>query len=400
MDSFWSTEAYLYREEDDFYCFNCLGDEASLDIFIDKETLDSSYALIIGDEYAIGDKDNHVSEDVILTKGNELLESVIGEYATLTKDQLMEMTYNASTQVTSEYNDLGTDTRTGLPWGQTEDMNESTEPEKLDERLEIDDNFRVMWGGHLTNIADTLYAIYKGGDNFNRQEFQDGMVRSRSLNNAMMYLNIFSALQRKGWLTKERQGRHFKYHLTPEGMKQVDRVLAALGEKRNDIKTAKPETKPESKPETKPVSNKISVMPFEQCFFASMVLDAEDYSGPRECSWISPSNLREVLETYTDEDDNPLNVNELKRLYEEYKAKILNGESKSNAKLHKVGYDYGEISSRCIPDITEYGKSWPEYDRRQARVQLETTLWMLVTTSRDDWKFNDNEWDSCPVKKK
>ena len=388
MNSFWNTEADFFDEEDDFYCFSCLGDEASLDIFIDKETLDSSYALILGDEYVIGDKNNHVSEDVILTKGNEFLESVIGEYATLTKDQIMEMTYSASSQVTSEFNDLGTDTRTGMPWDQTEDM-DWDENEKLDESVineRIGNDFTAVWGNHLTNIARVLWSIYTEGDQFDR---------ANNFGNSLVYGRIFSDLQYEGFITKRRNGGKFIYSLTPFGMKQIERIKKAMDAKH--IPYDEPRSNVKNEPAPKENNSSTKIIPFEQCFLAELILDAEDYQGPRECCWIKPSDLNEVLRTYVtpDEEEN-LNINDLKEKYEKAKNKILNGETKYGCMRMRVGEDYGEISSSCVPDLKHYLSSWPG-GTRDSRTQRETTLWMCVAPSRDFFKFNDDSWSNYPV---
>lgn len=537
MNSFWYTEADFFDEEDDFYCFNCLGDEASLDIFIDKETLDSSYALIIYDKYVIGDKNNHVSEDVILTKGNEFLESVIGEYATLTKDQIMEMTYSASSQVTSEYNDLGTDTRTGMPWDQTEDMDwgeneklgesrcrpgcalmekeekaskytaedrakwvimyldqyddsksdsgidvgrwdffkekakeaeeyglsfyitkhhqttvkffenvakkmngffhkcvdvdehreiydnmetytrvhfkpecftdpkknnklcsllrdgisrkESREPETVIESVineRIGDDFTAVWGNHLTNIARVLWNIYTEGDQFDRAD---------NFSNSRVYGPIFSDLQYEGFIKKRRNGRKFIYSLTPFGMKQIERIKKAMDAKH--IPYDEPRSNVKNEPASKENNSSTKIMPFEQCFLAELILDAEDYQGPRECCWIKPSDLNEVLRTYvTIDDEEKLNINELKEKYEKAKNKILNGETKYGCMRMRIGEDYGEIPSSCVPGLKHYLRSWPG-GTRDSRTQRETTLWMCVAPSRDFFKIDDNSWNNYPV---
>lgn len=140
-----------------------------------------------------------------------------------------------------------------------------------------------------------------------------------------------------------------------------------------------------------------TVMPFEQCFFAEMILDAEDYSGGRECSWIDPKNLDHVLSVYmaADDDETPLSrkMGRLKEAYNFLKEKCL---ADGKAKISCVGYDYGDIDSASVPGLEHYRDVWPKGERG-ARVQKATSLWMCVAPSRNKVKFDYNEWHSRPV---
>lgn len=151
--------------------------------------------------------------------------------------------------------------------------------------------------------------------------------------------------------------------------------------------------------EDKPVSTGKSLMPFEECFFATLVLDAEDYSGGRECSWVSPQNVRKVLDTYEDkEDGEPLSkhMNKLREIYEKLANKVKSGELPNAVAC--LGYDYDTVSKEWVPDLKDLYDVWPK-GGRGARVQRETSLWMCVAPSRKAVVFDDNEWNSRPVKK-
>lgn len=138
-----------------------------------------------------------------------------------------------------------------------------------------------------------------------------------------------------------------------------------------------------------------AVMPFEQCFFASMILDAKDYSGGRECSWIDPKKLNHVLATYEDDDGTLLSrkMGDLKQKYDLLKEKCL---ADGKSKVIRVGKDYGTIDPESIPGIEDYLEMWPKHSP-DGRVQQATSLWMCVAPSRDKVKFDSNEWNRLPV---
>lgn len=151
-----------------------------------------------------------------------------------------------------------------------------------------------------------------------------------------------------------------------------------------------------SQPASQKASDAGSVIPFEQCFFAEMVLDAEDYSGPRECSWIDPKNLNHVLSVYEDYEGTPLSrrLGDLKQLYETLKESFLKD---GQPRVARVGEDYDTIDAASVPGLKTYQEVWPK-GGRGARVQKETSLCMCVAASRDKVAFDDNEWNSCPIK--
>ena len=136
-------------------------------------------------------------------------------------------------------------------------------------------------------------------------------------------------------------------------------------------------------------------MSFEQCFFASMILAAKDYSGGRECSWIDPKNLNRVLAAYEDDNGTLLSrkMGDLKQKYDRLKEKCL---ADGKPRVARVGEDYGTVDADCIPDIEDYLEMWPK-NSSDGRVQQATSLWMCVAHSRDKVKFDSNEWHSSPV---
>lgn len=215
-------------------------------------------------------------------------------------------------------------------------------------------------------------------------------------------ISFYSMLKDTPGITKDTSGTRPIYSVTDDLYKQYVDACKQLGKRPWSLEGTKQGSAPASSAPAKPAAPAApvagSVIPFEQCFFAEMVLDAEDYSGPRECSWIDPKNLNHVLSVYEDDEGTPLSrkMSDLKQKYDILKEKCL---ADGKAKIARVGEDYDTIDSSSVPGLTHYRDVWPK-GGRGARVQRETSLWMCVAPSRDKVEFDDNEWHSRPVKDK
>lgn len=262
---------------------------------------------------------------------------------------------------------------------------------KLDEALEIledrgylvESKMNLIRGGSATNTYRIMdYIVKKGGE-----------ARTMDIAHALLYGNGQNAItilrdKNSEFFVQRKEGNKSYWTLSDFGKAEYRKATEILNNR--DLKN-KPHI--ESKPKEK------TVMPFEECFFATLVLDAEDYSGGRECSWVSPQNVRNVLDTYVDDEDSePLskNMNKLREKYEKLAAKVKEG-ILPNAVAY-LGSDYDEVSKEWVPDLKDLYDVWPK-GGRGARVQRETSLWMCVAPSRKDVEFDSNEWNSRPVKK-
>lgn len=255
----------------------------------------------------------------------------------------------------------------------------------------------MIRGGKPTGLLEVVDRIAKAKNNARAQDLQGIFSHYMALSNVLNNTDGLSREQVPGkpyYIYSVNDSLHSYYK---DACRELGRGYYELDGKyvpgKNDSQPQKetPAAKPAAKPEG-------SVIPFEQCFFATLVLDAEDYSGGRECSWIDPKNLNHVLSTYVDKDDEetPLSrkMGDLHQIYDRLKEKCL---ADGKAKIARVGYDYDEIDPASVPGLTHYRDVWPK-GGRGARVQNETSLWMCVAPSRDKVQFDDNEWNSRPVK--
>ena len=264
---------------------------------------------------------------------------------------------------------------------------------KLDEALEIledrgylvESKMNLIRGGKGTNTFKIMdYIVQQGGE-------------ARTMDIAHTFLNgngqnAITILRDKNseFFRQRKEGNKSFWSLSDLGKQEYRKAKELLGSEAPAKKIEK---------EDKPVSTGKSVMPFEECFFATLVLDAEDYSGGRECSWVSPKNVRNVLDTYVDDDESePLskNMNKLREKYEKLANRVKSGEL-PNAVAY-LGSDYDEVDKEWVPDLKDLYDVWPR-NGRGARVQRETSLWMCVAPSRKAVVFDSNEWNSRPVKK-
>lgn len=264
---------------------------------------------------------------------------------------------------------------------------------KLDEALEILED-----RGYLVETKMNLIRGGKGTNTFKIMNYivqQGGEARTMDIARALLNgngMNTIAILRDKNteYFRRRKEGNKSFWSLSELGKQEYRKAKELLGVE-TPVKNVEKEDKH--------VSTGKSIMPFEECFFATLILDAEDYSGGRECSWVSPSNLKKVLDVYTDEDENePLskNMSKLREKYERLAAKVKEG-ILPNAVAH-LGSDYDEVSKEWVPDLKDLYEVWPK-NGRGARIQRETSLWMCVAPSRKDVEFDDNEWNSRPVKK-
>lgn len=271
---------------------------------------------------------------------------------------------------------------------------------KLDEALEIledrgylvESKMNLIRGGKGTNTFKIMnYIVQQGGE-------------ARTMDIAHTYLNgngqnAITILRDKNseYFHQRKEGNKSFWSLTDFGKQEYRKAKELLDGAAPAKKVEAPVKKVEK--EVKPVSSGKSIMPFEECFFATLILDAEDYSGGRECSWVSPQNVRKVLDTYEDKDDGePLsnNMSKLREIYAKLANRVKSGEL-PNAVAY-LGSDYDTVSKEWVPDLKDLYDVWPK-GGRGARVQRETGLWMCVAPSRKAVVFDDNEWNSRPVKK-
>ena len=254
----------------------------------------------------------------------------------------------------------------------------------------------MIRGGKPTGLLEVVDRIAKAKNQARAQDMQGIFSHYMALSNVLNNTDGLTREQVPGKPYYIYSVNDFLHSYYKDACRELGRGYYELDGKyvpgKNDDEKPTQQTPPA--PAKKPEG---TVMPFEQCFFAEMILDAEDYSGPRECSWIDPKNLNHVLSVYVDKNDEetPLSrkMGDLKQMYDRLKEKCL---ADGKAKIARVGYDYDEIDAASVPGLVHYRDVWPK-GGRGARVQDETSLWMCVAPSRDKVKFDDNEWNSRPV---
>ena len=209
-------------------------------------------------------------------------------------------------------------------------------------------------------------------------------------------ISFYSMLKATPGIIKNTSGTRPIYSVSDDLYKQYVDACKQLGKRPWSLEGTRQGSTPVSPAPAKPAAPAAgSVIPFDQCFFAEMELDAEDYSGPRECSWIDPKNLNHVLSVYEDKEDTPLSrkLGDLKQLYETLKEGFLKD---GQPRVAFVGDDYDTIDSGSVPGLTHYRDVWPK-GGRGARVQKETSLCICAAASRDKVVFDRNDWHSCPI---
>lgn len=252
----------------------------------------------------------------------------------------------------------------------------------------------MIRGGKATGLLEVVDRIAQAKNNARTQDMQGIFSHYMALSNVLLNTDGITREQAPG-------KPYYTYHVSDKLYSAYKDACNELGRGYYELDGKYVPGKKDSEPQkrqTPPAPAKQAtgtVMPFEQCFFASMILDAKDYSGGRECSWIDPKNLNHVLATYEDNDGTPLSrkMGDLKQKYDLLKEKCL---ADGKSKVTRVGKDYGTIDPESIPDIEDYLEMWPKHSS-DGRVQEATSLWMCVAPSRDKVKFDSNEWNSCPV---
>lgn len=252
----------------------------------------------------------------------------------------------------------------------------------------------MIRGGKATGLLEVVDRIAQAKNQARAQDLQGIFSHYMALSNVLLNTDGITREQVPGKPYYVYSVNDFLHSYYKDACRELGRGYYELDGKyvpgKKDSEPQKPQTPPA--PAKKPEG---TVLPFEQCFFASMILDAKDYSGGRECSWIDPKNLNRVLAAYEDDDGTPLSrkMGDLKQKYDRLKEKCL---ADGKSKVARVGEDYGTVDSDCIPDIKDYLEMWPKHSR-DGRVQEATSLWMCVAPSRDKVKFDSNEWNSRPV---
>ena len=250
----------------------------------------------------------------------------------------------------------------------------------------------MIRGGKATGLLEVVDRIAQAKNNARAQDMQGIFSNYMALSNVLLNTDGITREQVPG-------KPYYTYHVS-------DKLYSAYKDACNELgrgyfemdgkyvrgKNFTPLQPPKADPAKQATG---TVMPFEQCFFAAMILDAKDYSGGRECSWIDPKKLNHVLATYEDGDGTPLSrkMGDLKQKYDLLKEKCL---ADGKSKVIRVGKDYGTIDPESIPGIEDYLEMWPKHSP-DGRVQEATSLWMCVAPSRDKVKFDSNEWHRSPV---
>lgn len=283
-----------------------------------------------------------------------------------------------------------------VDWGGTADSPITFTKKKMwYEDLVANEATLMIRGGRPTGLLEVVDRIAKAKNQARAQDMQGIFSHYMALYNVLLNTDGITREQAPGKPYYVYSVNDFLHSYYKDACRELGRGYYELDGKyvpgKNELSGKQP---PKAEP-TKQATG--TVMPFEQCFFATLILDAEDYSGGRECSWIDPKNLNHVLSVYVDKDDEetPLSrkMGDLKQMYDRLKEKCL---ADGKAKIARVGYDYDEIDPASVPGLTTYRDVWPK-GGRGARVQNETSLWMCVAPSRDKVKFDDNEWHSRPV---
>lgn len=252
----------------------------------------------------------------------------------------------------------------------------------------------MIRGGKATGLLEVVDRIAKAKNNARAPDLQGIFSHYMALSNVLLNTDGITREQVPGKPYYVYSVNDFLHSYYKDACRELGRGYYELDGKyvpgKKDSEPQKPQTPPA--PAKKPEG---TVLPFEQCFFASMILDAKGYSGGRECSWIDPKNLNRVLAAYEDDDGTPLSrkMGGLRQKYDRLKEKCL---ADGKSKVARVGEDYGTVASDCIPGIKHYLEMWPKHSR-DGRVQEATSLWMCVAPSRDKVKFDSNEWNSRPV---
>ena len=267
------------------------------------------------------------------------------------------------------------------------------EKEYLGDRGYLDESkMNLIRGGKGTNTFKIMDYIVKQGGEARTMDIAHTLLNGNGMNTITILRDKNSE-----YFRQRKEGNKSFWSLSDFGKQEYRKAKELLGGEPPVKKSEAPVKKIER--EDKPVSTGKSVMPFEECFFATLVLDAEDYSGGRECSWVSPKNVRNVLDTYVDDEESePLskNMNKLREKYEKLANRVKSGEL-PNAVAY-LGSDYDEVDKEWVPDLKDLYDVWPR-NGRDARVQRETSLWMCVAPSRKVVEFDSDEWNSRPVKK-
>ena len=252
----------------------------------------------------------------------------------------------------------------------------------------------MIRGGKPTGLLEVVGRIAKAKNQARAKDMQGIFSGYMALSNVLLNTDGITREQVPGKPYYVYSVNDFLHSYYKDACRELGRGYYELDGKyvpgKKDSEPQKSQTPPA--PAKKPEG---TVIPFEQCFFATMILDAKDYSGGRECSWIDPKNLDHVLSTYEDEDGTllSLKMRELGQKYDRLKEKCL---ADGKSKVARVGDDYGTVDPESIPGIKDYLEMWPKHSP-DGRVQQETSLWMCVAPSRDKVKFDSNEWNSRPV---
>lgn len=219
----------------------------------------------------------------------------------------------------------------------------------------------MIRGGKATGLLEVVDRIAKAKNQARAQDMQGIFSHYMALSNVLLNTDGITREQVPGkpyYVYSVSSILHAYYR---DACRELGRGYYELDGKyvpgNNDLSAQQPPKAEPAKPAKQATG---TVMPFEQCFFASMVLDAEDYSGPRECSWIDPKNLNHVLSVYVDKDDEetPLSrkMGDLKQTYDRLKEKCL---ADGKAKIARVGYDYTRSMPQAFPGwciIAMYGR--------------------------------------------
>lgn len=251
-------------------------------------------------------------------------------------------------------------------------------------------------GGKPTGLLEVVGRIAATGNQAYAKDLQGIYSHYMGLRNVLLNTDGLGYEQVPG-------KPYYVYSVSPELHRLYVAACKDLGRPYYyDLKGVKRDTKTDApysdapKPAETPTG---TFIPFDDCFLATLILDAKDYSGGRECSWIDRKNLSKALGTYEDDNETLLSrkIGDLKQIYA---AMVERAQKTGKPVCQRVGSDYGTVDASIVPGLKSLYTQWPAHDPAQSRYQESSSLWMVVAPSRDSVAFDSNEWNSSPVKPK
>ena len=249
----------------------------------------------------------------------------------------------------------------------------------------------MIRGGKPTGLFEVVGRIAAKGNQAYARDLQGIYSQYMGLRNVLFNTDGLGYEQVPG-------KPYYVYSVSPELHRSYVSACKDLGRPfYYDLKGMKRDTKTDA-PYSDAPKPADTYIPFDDCFLATLILDAEDHSGGRECSWIDRRNLAKALATYKDEEGTLLSrkISDLSQIYDKM---VERAKETGKPVCQRVGGDYDTVDKNIVPGLKSLYTTWPP-NGRGARAQKETSLWMVVAPSRDSVEFDSNEWNHFPVKSK